>query len=194
MLNRDTLNAKRLHIHVIDNLYFVFCSFTKTLPKRTSYHINPSKVLAQKRVKQITNMLKLAKYAKYAKPAMAKAPEKGVASKYAKYAKSVTVKAPETGVSTIQLTAVYQGNTVEDESVSVTLTQGQSYTFPEKTEYMGSQHWGTWTSVRPIHIIRGTINGGGTVFEANPKEYCNEVVDNLEFNIHHEPHHLHLNK
>ena len=40
-----------------------------------------------------------------------------------KYAKSVTVQAPEQGVTTIQVTAVYKGNQVEDEVVTVKLTE-----------------------------------------------------------------------
>lgn len=145
-------------------------------------------------VAQRMNVRQLGKYAKYTKLDTVKPPPGSVPSKYAKYAKSITVKAPESGVSfPIEVTAVYKGNTVEDESVSVTLTQnGQSHTFPKRTEYMGTQHWGTWTSDMPIHIIKGTINGTGKVFEAKPKEYCNDVVQNLEFIIEpeHEPEHI----
>ena len=111
-------------------------------------------------------------------------------AKYAKYAKSITVKAPENGVTSVKLTAVYKGNLCDDEKVNVTLTQnGQSYTFPEMTEYIASQHWGTWTAIRPIHLLKGTITNGkgeGKSFEVNPKDYCNQVIPNLEFSLHHE--------
>ena len=109
----------------------------------------------------------------------------GANMKPPKYAKSVTVTAPESGVSTIEVTAVYKGNKAEDEAVSVTLTEnGQSHTFPEKTEDMG-----TWTAVRPIHIIKGAI-GEGKRFEAQPAEHCNGVVANMKFTLHHEPGHI----
>ena len=111
-------------------------------------------------------------------------------AKYAKYAKSITVKAPENGVTSVKLTAVYKGNLCDDEKVNVTLTQnGQTYTFPEMTEYIAAQHWGTWTSIRPIHLLKGTITNGkgeGKSFEVIPKDYCNQVIPNLEFSLHHE--------
>ena len=113
--------------------------------------------------------------------------------KYAKYAKSITVKAPESGVTSVKLTAVYKGKLCDDEERSVTLTQnGQSHTFPKLTEYIGAQHWGTWTSDRPIHVLKGTItNGKGEhQFEIKPTEYCNEVIQNLAFSLHHEPEHV----
>ena len=108
-----------------------------------------------------------------------------------KYAKSVTVKAPENGVTLVKVTAIYKGNKVEDEVVTVTLTQdGQLHTFPEMTENMG-----TWTAVRPIHTIKGSIGEGqDKVFETRPEEHCNGVVSNLEFSLHHEPEHIKLMK
>ena len=84
-----------------------------------------------------------------------------------KYAKSVTVQAPENGVTLVQLTAIYKGNEKDDETVTVTLTkEGESHTFPEKTEDMGS-----WTAVRPIHVIKGQIGDeGGKLFELSETE------------------------
>ena len=109
----------------------------------------------------------------------------GANMKPPKYAKSVTVTAPETGVSSIEVTAVYKGNKAEDEAVSITLTEnGQSHTFPEKTEDMG-----TWTAVRPIHIVKGAI-GEGKTFEAQPADHCNGVVANMKFTLHHKPGHI----
>lgn len=141
---------------------------------------------------------KWAKIGKIAKMATKTAPQGWVPIKHEKCAKSITIKAPESGVSSIQVTALYKGQLVEDESVTITLTQnGQSHTFPEMTEYMGStmgriwgQHGGTWASAMPIDKIKVTINGEGKVFEANPKEYCNDVVQNLAFSLHHEPEHI----
>ena len=102
-----------------------------------------------------------------------------------KYAKSVTVTAPDNGVASIEVIAVYKGQKLEDESVSVTLTEnGQSHTFPEKTEDMG-----TWTAVRPIHVIKGVI-GEGKSFEAKPEDHCNGVVAHMKFTLHHEPGHI----
>ena len=65
-------------------------------------------------------------------------------------------------------------------------------TSPKLTEYIGAQHWGTWTSDRPIHVLKGTItNGKGEhQFEVKPTEYCNEVIQNLAFSLHHEPEHV----
>ena len=109
----------------------------------------------------------------------------GANMKPPKYAKSVTVTAPESGVTSIEVTAVYKGNKAEDEAVSVTLTEnGQSHTFPEKTEDMG-----TWTAVRPIHIVKGAI-GEGKTFEAQPADHCNGVVANMKFTLHHESGHI----
>merc|ERR1712001_288473 len=101
-----------------------------------------------------------------------------------KYAKSVTVQAPDQGVTTIQVTAVYKGNKVEDEAVTVTLTEnGQSHTFPEKTEDMG-----TWQAVRPIHLIKGELGEQKEkVFEAKPEDHCSGVVAHMKFSLHHEP-------
>ena len=107
-----------------------------------------------------------------------------------KYAKSITVKAPEDGVTAIKVTAVYKGNKVEDEHVTVTLTgNGQSHTFPEMTENMG-----TWTAVRPIHLIKGEIGDGGKQFETRPEEHCNGIVVNLAYSLHHEGDHIKLMK
>ena len=103
-----------------------------------------------------------------------------------KYAKSVTVQAPETGVNSIKVTAVYKGNQVKDESITVTLTEdGQSHTFPEKTEDMG-----TWFAVMPIHIIKGEI--GENEFQASPGDYCDGVEAHLKFTLHHQPDHIRL--
>ena len=114
--------------------------------------------------------------------------------KYAKYAKSISVKAPEKGVTSVKLTAVYKGNLCDDEERTITLTQnGQSYTFPKLTEYIGAHgQMNTWTSDRPIHVLKGTItNGKGEhKFEVKPNEYCTEVIPNLSFSLHHEPEHV----
>jgi len=117
-------------------------------------------------------------------------------AKYARYAKSITVKAPDAGVNSVRLTAVYKGNLCDDEEVHVALNQnGQSHTFQEKTEYMGAQHWGTWTSTRPIHILKGTIVTGTEErnFEIKPMDFCNEVVPNLSFSLHPEQSHVQVN-
>ena len=104
-----------------------------------------------------------------------------------KYTKSVTVQAPENGVTSIQVTAVYKGNQVENEVVTVTLTEnGQSHTFAEKTEDMG-----TWTAVRPILLIKGQL-GEGKEFEAKPEDHCSGVVAHMKFSLHHEPEHIHF--
>ena len=107
------------------------------------------------------------------------------------YVKSVTVTAPKTGVTYIQITATYTGKNVEDESISITLTQnGQSHTFPEMTEY-----YGYLEAVRPIHVIKGIIGEKeGKVFEIKPEEHCSGVVANLAFSLHHEPEHIKLIK
>ena len=108
-----------------------------------------------------------------------------------KYAKSVTVQAPENGVSLVQLTAIYKGNEKDDETVTVTLTKdGESHTFPEKTEDMGS-----WTAVRPIHVIKGQIGDeGGKIFEVKPEDHCTGVVGHLKFTLHHEGEHIQVAK
>ena len=107
-----------------------------------------------------------------------------------KYAKSVTVQAPESDVSSVQVTAVYKGNQVEDESITITLTEnGQSHTFPEKTEDMGS-----WTAVRPIHLIKGHIGEGEKHFEAKPEDHCSGVVAHMKFTLHHDAEHIKLAK
>ena len=111
-----------------------------------------------------------------------------MANQYARYAKSVTVKAPEQGISSIRLTAIYKGHFTDEEKVTVTLTKrGQTHTFPEKTEYISAQY-GSWTSTRPIHIIKGSIfngKGEGKCFELKPMECCKDVVDNIVFNLNH---------
>ena len=112
------------------------------------------------------------------------------ATRFARYAKSVTIKVPENGVSSVRLTAIYKGNFCDDEKATITLNKnGQTHTFPEKTEYISAQY-GSWTSTRPIHTIKGTIyytygNGEGKSFEFKPMESCNEVVDNIAFNLDH---------
>ena len=107
-----------------------------------------------------------------------------------KYAKSVTVTAPDDGVTYIKVTAVYKGNKAEDEAVTITLIEnGQSHTFPEKTEDMG-----TWTAVRPIHVVKGVIGEGEKTFEAQPADHCNGVVANMKFTLHHEPGHIKLSE
>ena len=114
-------------------------------------------------------------------------------SKYAKYAKSITVKAPETGVTSVRLTAVYKGNLCNDEKVTVTMTEnGQTHTFPEKTELHAAQTWGKWTAVRPIHKVEGTITNrtGEHHFELKPADYCDGVLPNLAFSLHHDPEHV----
>ena len=104
-----------------------------------------------------------------------------------KYTKSVTVQAPESGVTSIQVTAVYKGNKAEDEIVTITLTEnGQSHTFAEKTEDMG-----TWTAVRPILLIKGQLGEGEKkVFEAKPEDHCSGVVAHMKFSLHHGPGHI----
>ena len=112
-----------------------------------------------------------------------------LANRYARYAKSVTIKVPENGISSVRLTAIYKGNFCDDEKATVRLSEidGQTHTFPEKTEYISAQY-GSWTSTMPIHTIKGTIYNGigeSKSFELNPMESCNEVVDNIAFNLDH---------
>merc|ERR1711974_459768 len=110
-----------------------------------------------------------------------------MATNYAKYAKSVSFKVPEKGASAVRLTAIYKGNLCDDEKVTVILNEkGQTYTFPEKTEYMAAQPCGSWNQSRPIHTIEGTIyneKGQGTNFEVKPMEYCHNVANNLAFGL-----------
>ena len=109
-----------------------------------------------------------------------------MATNYAKYAKSVSFKVPEKGASAVRLTAIYKGNLCDDEKVTVFLNEkGQTYTFPEKTEYMVAHgQLPAWNQTRPIHTIEGTIyneKGQGTNFEVKPMEYCNNVANNVAF-------------
>ena len=106
-----------------------------------------------------------------------------------KYAKTVTVNLSE-NVASANITAVYKGKQVADEEVTVILYSGQSHTFPEKTECMGS-----WTAAKPIHIIKGKIEEDDSkTFEQNTEEHCKGIEPNLAFMLHHEPNHIKLMK
>ena len=61
----------------------------------------------------------------------------------------------------------------------VVLAPGESHTFPERTENMG-----TWTAVRKIRHLAADLQG--ELFEKHVEEDCEGVHTNLHYTVHKE--------
>eukprot|EP00090_Calanus_glacialis_P001129 TRINITY_DN10793_c0_g1_i2.p1 TRINITY_DN10793_c0_g1~~TRINITY_DN10793_c0_g1_i2.p1 ORF type:complete len:108 (-),score=46.20 TRINITY_DN10793_c0_g1_i2:167-490(-) len=94
-----------------------------------------------------------------------------------KYTKSVTVTAHD---ASIIVSARYASSKEEDETVvEVEVGQGESHTFEEKTEDMG-----TWRAVRKILALKGKIEG--EEFEKICEEDCEGIHGNIHYTVHKE--------
>eukprot|EP00092_Neocalanus_flemingeri_P014838 GFUD01016019.1.p1 GENE.GFUD01016019.1~~GFUD01016019.1.p1 ORF type:complete len:108 (+),score=42.29 GFUD01016019.1:111-434(+) len=94
-----------------------------------------------------------------------------------KYTKSVTVTAHDTAIT---VSARYGSSKVEEETVvEVVLGHGESHTFEEKSEDMGS-----WQAVRKILSVKGKIDG--EEFEKVCEEDCEGVHGNIHYTVHKE--------
>merc|ERR1711892_443801 len=87
-----------------------------------------------------------------------------------KYTRSVTI------------TARYGASKEEDETEEVKeLGEGETHTFEEKSEDMGS-----WQNVRKIISISGQIGEDGEVFEKICETDCEGVHTNIHYTVHKE--------
>merc|ERR1711872_645842 len=93
-----------------------------------------------------------------------------------KYTKTVTVTAHDTPAT---ISVVYDSNKEDKTVVEVELAQGESHTFEEKTEDMGS-----WQAVRKILTVRGKINDAE--FEKTCEYDCEGIHSNIHYTVHKE--------
>eukprot|EP00092_Neocalanus_flemingeri_P091894 GFUD01116586.1.p1 GENE.GFUD01116586.1~~GFUD01116586.1.p1 ORF type:complete len:151 (+),score=49.63 GFUD01116586.1:25-477(+) len=94
-----------------------------------------------------------------------------------KYTRSVTVTAEDTDIT---ITVRYGASKEEDEIVVVKeIGEGESHTFEEKSEDMGS-----WQNVRKILSIKGQIGEDGEVFEKLCETDCEGVHSNIHYTVH----------
>merc|ERR1712179_261415 len=92
------------------------------------------------------------------------------------YTKTVTVTAHDTPVT---ITVRYSSNKEEETVVEVELAEGESHTFEEKTEDMGS-----WQAVRKILSVKGKIDG--EEFEKTCEDDCEGIHANIHYTVHKE--------
>ena len=64
-------------------------------------------------------------------------------------------------------------------TAEVVLAPGESHTFPEMTENMG-----TWTAVRKIRHLLADLQGDGDLFQKHVEEDCEWVHTNLHYIVH----------
>merc|ERR1712105_504897 len=91
-----------------------------------------------------------------------------------RYVKSVTVTAHDTDIT---VSAHYTGHKGEYTVETVSLVVGESHTFPEKIEDMGS-----WTAVCMIHTLRGTA--GEESFVKTCEEDCGGIEKHIGYTVH----------
>jgi len=91
------------------------------------------------------------------------------------YVKSVSVTAHYAQVT---VTARYQHPDGGDDILeTVTLAVGETHTFPEKIQNMG-----TWDAVCPIHTLSGKIGDGE--FTKTTKEDCGGIENHIGYSLH----------
>merc|ERR1711936_710494 len=94
-----------------------------------------------------------------------------------KYTKTVTVTAEDKAIT---VTAKYSSNKEEEETlVEVELGPGETHTFKEKSEDMG-----TWQAVRKILSIKGKVDD--EEFEKICEEDCEGIHGNIHYTVHKE--------
>jgi len=92
-----------------------------------------------------------------------------------RYAKTVTVTAKDPYTAS-DVTAVYSSQIADEDVSLLTLSPGQSHTFPERQEQVGSA-----TFVMPIDHVSGSV--GSNTFSIDVPEYAMGIEVNLHFLI-----------